>query len=250
MEKRSSINKVSKLYGTPQKGVTSRVDEAINLFPSPHLETPDSSEQSPLKATKKGCSLTAPIEIYRILFAQRHFPMESFFSLVDFGNCMNHKASTYICERSVLVFYKNGMWDTTLYLDYSTSQILKTFNEVASKCDSSTTAVFDFTLIYLLWRTDILFFRHICIPQRKSIQLERKLNARKKIIRCDKCICEWSECACWKRRISGKTEKKGKVFRSEKFLVGNISANQHISELSLEKLEIISSDTICLSLGK
>lgn len=204
----------------------------------------------PFKSNKKGCSLTAPTEIYRILFAQRHFPVECLFSLVGLGNCMNHKASTYLCEWSVLVFYKNGMWNTTLYLDYQTSHILKTFNEDDSKCDSSTTAVFDFALIYLLWRTDILFFRHICIPQRKSIQVERKLNARKKIIRCDKCTCEWSECACWKRRISGKTENKGKVFRSEKFLVDNIGANQHVIELLLEKLEIISSNAICLSLGK
>lgn len=31
MEKNSSINKVSKLYGTPQKGITSQMDEEINL---------------------------------------------------------------------------------------------------------------------------------------------------------------------------------------------------------------------------
>lgn len=137
----------------------------------------------PFKSNKKGCSLTASTEIYRILSIQRHFPVECLFSLVAFGNCKNHKACTYICpallcERSALVFCKNGMWDTTLYSDYYPSQILKVWNEDASKCDSLTTIVFDFTLIYLLWRTDILFFRHICIPQRKPIQVERKFECQ------------------------------------------------------------------------
>lgn len=44
--------------------------------------------------------------------------------------------------------------------------------------------------------------------------------------------------------------QKLKVFSSEKFLVGNTSDNQHVSELSLEKMEIISCDAIALSLGK
>lgn len=43
--------------------------------------------------------------------------------------------------------------------------------------------------------------------------------------------------------------QKLKVFRSEKF-VGDTSDNQHVSELSLKKLEIISSDAVTLSLGK
>lgn len=151
----------------------------------------------PFKSNKKGCSLTASAEIYRILSTQRHFSVECLFSQVAFGNCNKHKACTYICpvplcEWSVLVFCKNEIWDTTLYSDYHPSQILKVWNEDASKCDSLTTIVFDFTLIYLLRRTGILFFRHIYIPQRKPIQVEKSLNARKKIIRYDKCISEWS----------------------------------------------------------
>lgn len=48
-----------------------------------------------------------------------------------------------------------------LYSDYSPSQVLKVWNKDASKCDSLTTTVFDFTLIYLLWRTDTVLQTHL-----------------------------------------------------------------------------------------
>lgn len=48
----------------------------------------------------------------------------------------------------------------------------------------------------------------------------------------------------------GEDCQKLKVFSSAKFHVGNTRHNQHVSELSLKKLEIISSDAIALSLGK
>jgi len=52
----------------------------------------------------------------------------------------------------------------------------------------------------------------------------------------------------------GKNFKEGwqklKVFSSGKFLVGDSSDNQHVSELSLKKLEITFSDAISLSVGK
>lgn len=44
--------------------------------------------------------------------------------------------------------------------------------------------------------------------------------------------------------------RKLKVFSSEKFLAGDTSDNLCVSERSLKKLEIISSDAIALSLRK